>query len=129
MNDELKGAGERGFERGDIDLAIALAGVTVTNLKECAGRMHGDEERGAGHEFLVIEVARVDSGRGTVHLASRLGRGDAHASEKRLQRQIDSISKVTDRALAVERDDFRLPLRKDISQKTGPAGAGTGVRN
>jgi len=33
MDDELEGAGELGFQGGDVDFAVALAGVAVADLE------------------------------------------------------------------------------------------------
>ncbi len=36
MDDELEGPGELGFERRDVDFAVALARMAVTDFKVCA---------------------------------------------------------------------------------------------
>ena len=66
MHDELEGSGELGFESGDVDLAVALVGVTVTGLKESAFGVDGIIDGGSGDELLVVHVATVHPGRGGV---------------------------------------------------------------
>jgi hypothetical protein len=41
MHDEAKGSGEIGFQRGDVHLAIALAGMSVAGFEERAFGRHG----------------------------------------------------------------------------------------
>src|SRR6266852_3941615 len=59
-NYQLKSADQRSFHRGDVDLAIALSGVSVTGEKQRAFRMHGNEKRRARNQFLVVQVAGMD---------------------------------------------------------------------
>ena len=62
VHDELEGAGELGLHGGDVDLAVALAGVAVACLEECSLGVDGDIERGAGDHFFVVDVAGVHPG-------------------------------------------------------------------
>ena len=41
VDDELEGAGEEGFEGGDVDFAVALAGVAVAGFEERAAALTG----------------------------------------------------------------------------------------
>ena len=47
VDDELEGAGEEGFEGGDVDFTVALAGMTVSGFEEAAGGVDGVEDDGA----------------------------------------------------------------------------------
>ena len=42
------------YKSRPLEFAIALTGVAVTDFKQGAGRVNGDEERGACDEFFVI---------------------------------------------------------------------------
>ena len=48
VQNELEGAGEEGFEGGDVDFAVALSGVAVAGFKEAACCVDGVEDYGAG---------------------------------------------------------------------------------
>ncbi len=48
VDDELEGAGELGFEGGDVDFAVALVGVAVADFKVCAFGVDWEIESGAG---------------------------------------------------------------------------------
>ena len=62
VDDELEGAGEHGLHGGDVDFAVALAGVAVTGFEECAFGVDGDVESGAGYHLFVVDVAGVHPG-------------------------------------------------------------------
>ena len=57
MDDEAEGSGEIGFESGDVDLTVALAGMSVSSLKEPPFDGDGDVEGRSGDEFLVVHVS------------------------------------------------------------------------
>jgi len=101
VDDELKGAGELGFHGGDVDFAVALAGVAIANFEVGAFGVDRDEEGGAGDHLLVVDVASVHPGRGGVVLAGGLGRGDAHAAEEGMKRDIDAGGEKADHLFAV----------------------------
>jgi len=69
MNDELEGAGELGFEGGDVDFAVALTCMAVADLEESAFGVDGNVEGGAGDHLLVVDVAGVHPGGSGVVLA------------------------------------------------------------
>ena len=104
VEDELEGAGELGLHGGDVDLAVALAGVAVADFEVCAFGVDGDVEGGACGEFLVVHVAGIHPGWGGVGFAG--GGGDAHGAEEGVQRDVDLGGEVTDHFFAVEADDF-----------------------
>src|SRR5271156_2668948 len=94
MNHEAEGSGEEGFERGDIDFPVALAGVSVAHFEERAVGVDGNVERSAGHQLLIIHVAGMHPWRRAVDAACR-GRGCiAHAAEKGVQWNLDTGSEV-----------------------------------
>ena len=58
--------------------------MAVSDLEQRSGRVNRDEQRGAGNQGLVIEIAGVRPGRIAAHAAGLGRRGNAHAPEKRL---------------------------------------------
>ena len=119
-HDELKRADERSFESGDVHFAVALAGVAVADFKERAGRVHGNVERGAGDEVLVIEIARHYPRRSAIEAARAFRRRVAHAAEKGMQRNLDARGKFRHHALLVERNDFYFRVRIIVGQIAAP---------
>ena len=105
-HDELKYARKRGFHGRDIHFAVAHSGVAVAHLEQRAFGVHRDEQRGSRHQIFVIEIAGVNPRRTAIDFPGGFRRRDAHASEKRRERQIDSGAEVADISLPVERDDF-----------------------
>ena len=72
MQDELEDTGERRFHGGDVHFAVAHAGVAVADFEERPARVHGNEQSGSGDEFLVIQIAGVNSRRSAMHFAGAL---------------------------------------------------------
>ena len=105
---ELHLAAERGLESGLVDLAIALRGMSVANLEQGARHVHGNPQRGAGDQFLVIEITGVNAGRSAADAALCRRRRHAHAAEERPERN----------GGAHERGGHRLPIHLDDG---GPA--------
>ena len=83
MNEELEGAGQLRLHGGDVDLAVALAGVAVAGFEERSFGVHGDEERGAFDHLLVVHVAGVDAGGRGVEFTGRTRRRDAHCCQRK----------------------------------------------
>jgi hypothetical protein len=102
---QLHPTAQRGFNRGLVDLAVALRRVAVANLEQRAGHMHGNEQRRPGHELLVIEIAGVNVRRIAADAAPRRRRRDPHAPEKRPQGNFNPRRKMPDHPLAVHADD------------------------
>ena len=119
---ELEGAGEEGFEGGDVDFAVALSGVAVAGFKQAAGRVDGVEDGRTGGEFLVVHVAAVHPGRGGVPLAGGLGRSDAHGAEEGVEGDADAGGEVGGHGRAVEGDDFGVAVGEVVG-KEAAAGA------
>ncbi len=119
---ELEGAGEEGFEGGDVDFAVALAGVAVAGFKEGTGGVDGVEDRGAGGELLVVHVAAVHPGRGGVPLAGGLGRSDAHGAEEGVEGDGDAGGEVGGEGGAIEGDDLGAAVGEVVGEE---AAAGT----
>ncbi len=115
VHDELEGSGELGFKRGDVDFAVALSGVAVADLEICTFGVDRDVEGGSGDHFLVVDIAGMHPRRGGVPLAS--GRGDAHAAEEGMEREIDAGSEVADHFCAVEGDDAGFAVGKVVGQE------------
>ena len=57
VNDEFHDHGVCGLDGTDSHLAIALSGVRIAGEEQAAGMVDRQEERGAGDEFLAIEIA------------------------------------------------------------------------
>ncbi len=117
MNDELEGAGEEGFEGGDVDFAVALAGVAVAGFEEGSGGVDGVEDDGAGGELLVVHVAAVHPGRGGVPLAGGLGRGDAHGAEEGVEGYRDAGREGCGHGFTVEGDDFGAAVGEVVGEE------------
>ena len=92
VQDELEDAGERGFHRGNVDFAVALARVPIADLEQRAGRLHWNEQRGSGDEFFVVQIARVSAGRTAVYFSGNFHGRKPHAPEKRPQGDLDPWS-------------------------------------
>jgi len=105
MDDELEGSGELGLHGGDVDLSVALAGVAVAYLEEAAFGVDGDVEGGSSYHLFVVDVAGVHPGRCGVPLTGGLGRGDAHAAEEGMKRDVDAGAEVADHLVAIQRDE------------------------
>ncbi len=118
-DDEAEGTGERGFHGGDVDFAIALAGVAVADLEEGAFDVDGDVEGGAFDEVAVIHVAGVGAGGRAVELAGGGWRGDAHAAEEGVQGEGDVGGEAGDHVPAVEGDDAAVAILKILFEKAG----------
>jgi len=116
VDDEAEGAGEVGFEGGDVDLAVALSGVAVAGLEEGAFGGDWDVKGGAGDELLVIHVAGVGVGRRAVD-AGGAGGGDAHGAEEGVEREVDARGEVGEHALAIEGDDARAAVRELLREE------------
>ena len=106
MDEELEGAGELGFEGGDIDFSVALTGVTIADFEERPFNVDWNEEGCAFDELFVVHVSGVGSGRGRVEFAGGFGWGDAHATEERMQRDGDAGGEGGGHLFEVERDGF-----------------------
>src|SRR5439155_19117673 len=129
-HDELKRADERSFESGNVHFAVALSGVAVADLEERAGSVHGNVERGAGDEVLVIEIARHNPRRSAVEAARAFRRGVAHAAEKRMQGNLDARREFRDHAFFIQRNNFYFRVRIIVRQIAAPRTERVvGVRN
>jgi hypothetical protein len=123
VDDELEGAGELGFEGSDVDFAVALASMAVTDFEVGALGVDGDVEGGAGNELLVVHVAAVHPGWGGVVLAT-LGGGDAHASEEGVEGNVDAGSEVADHFGSVERNDAGFAVGEVVGQEAAAGAEG-----
>ena len=74
---------QRGFDRGLIDLAVALRRVAVADLEQRARHVHRNEQRRAGDQLLVVEIAGVRARRIAADAPDFRRRRDAHAAEER----------------------------------------------
>src|SRR6267154_1424069 len=78
-----------GLDRGEVDLAIALAGVRVAGPQQRAGYEHRHVERRAGREVADVHVARILARRHAGILAGLLA-GDAERAGEGLERDPDA---------------------------------------
>src|SRR5436853_497573 len=114
---ELKRADERSFQRGYIDFAVTLSGVAVTYFKKGASGMNRNVKSRAGNQLFIIEVACMHPGRTAVYAARDLGRGHAHASEKRMQGNLDTFGEARNHLLFIERDYLHPRIREVFRQE------------
>ena len=121
VEDELEGSGELGFEGGDVDLAVALASVSVADLEVGAFGVDRDVEGGPGDHLAVVNVAGVHPGWGGVVLAGG-GGGEAHAAEEGVEWYGDAGGEVGGHVLAVEGDEFGAGVGEVVGEE---AAAGT----
>src|SRR5262249_24622893 len=112
--DELKDAGERGFERRNIHLSVALRGMPVTHLEQRSASVDRNIKRRPGYQFLVVQIAGVEPRWSAADAARRLRWRDAHASKERPQRNFDPIGKTRHHAVTVEWNDLGPRIRKFI---------------
>jgi hypothetical protein len=87
---QLHTSAQRCLDRRLIDLAVALCGVPIADLEQRARHEHRDEERAAGDELSVVEIACMLARRVAAHAAGRGRRRNAHAAEERPQRNHDA---------------------------------------
>ena len=123
MDDELEGAGELGFDGGDIDFAVALAGVAVAGFEEGSFDVDGDEEGGAFDQFLIVHVAGVGSGRSGVEFAGGFGWRDAHAAEEWMQGNGDAGGEGGGHLFEVEGDGLGEAVGEVFGEETVFAGS------
>ena len=105
-HDELEASAQRSLDTGLIDLSVSLGGVSVAGLEECSGHVDRDEQRGARHHLLVVDVARVNPGRHAAPPARVRRRRHAHAAEERCERNGDPRQELRGILVAVEPDDL-----------------------
>ena len=91
--------------------------MAVADLEESTFRVNGDEECRANDQVLIVEVAGVNPWRRTADASGDFRRGHAHASEKRMQGDLDSFSKERDHASLVQRNDFPSRIREILRQE------------
>ena len=89
-----------------------MPGVPVADFKQRSRGVHRNKQRGPGDKFLVVEIARMNPRRRAIDLPSGGRRREPHASEERLQREIDARSEVPNLTLPVKRNDLRNRRRK-----------------
>src|SRR5580700_6179144 len=82
-------------------------------------RMHGNEKRGSGYQFLVIEIAGVNPRRSAIHFARGWWRSDAHAAEERFERKLNARSEGPDFARSVQGNDLHPGTLEFIGQEAG----------
>src|SRR5262249_60677642 len=87
---QLDAPAQRRLDGGLIDFPVALRSVTVADLEERTWREHGDEQRRARHELLVVQVARVASRRIAADASGSRRRRNTEAAEKRTKRDDDA---------------------------------------
>src|SRR6185503_4749780 len=109
------------LDRRDVDLAIPHRRVAVADFEQRALGPHRNEQRRAGDQFLIVEIARPNAWRSTVYTTERSRRREPDAAEERVQRNVDARGEMPDHPHRVELDDLRLRLaRKILGQKAAP---------
>src|SRR5262249_22167930 len=94
--------------------------MRVTNGEQGPCDVEWHEQRGAGDEVLVIEIAGMDAGRATADPAQRNIRSDAHRTEERLiDRHNDTARDLRCLGLAIDRDDPTPERGELVGQRAG----------
>ena len=99
---------QRGLERGERDLAVALREVRVADVRERARDLHRQVERGALDEQVDVDVAAVRAGRHRVR-ALVAGDRDAHRAQERREREGDHALAVVDDRQQTDQPRRRAP--------------------
>src|SRR5579871_4418709 len=120
VNNKAESPGQKRLQRSDIDLSVALAGVPVPHLKQSSSSMNRNKKLCPRNKFLVVDVAGMHPRRSTVIPSGRFGRRNAHASEKRMQRNHYARREVRHHLLSIQRNDLAASIRKIIGQKSLP---------
>ena len=110
-----------GFERGEVDLAVALRGVRIAGPQQRALDKHGDVERRAFGEIANVEVAGVAARRHRAVLPGLRAR-DAYGAWERRQRNLDSRRELCDLAIEVEVEVLDLTVGKLARKLTEHSG-------
>src|SRR6185312_13661107 len=116
-DDHLKCSDERGFQGGDVHLAVSLACVPVADLEQRTGGVNRDIQCGAGDKLLVVEVARVHSRRRAVEPAERGIRRVTDATEEWSQWNVDAVSEVREHLLLVQGNYAHSGVAEVFGQK------------
>jgi len=104
--------------------------VSVADFEERAGRVHGNIERRAGDEVLVIEIACHNPRRRAVEAARTFRRRVAHAAEKRDAVESRCRREFRHHPLFIQRNDFHFCVRIIVGQiPAARAERVVGVRN
>src|ERR1035441_7796963 len=122
MNDEAKGAGKKGFHGCDINFAVTLTGVAVSDLKKRPFGMNRNVKRGPGHWLLVVHVAGMHPRCRAIEAPSGFRWRHSHAAEKGMQGNLDAGREMRDHCGAIQRNDLAAAIGIIIGQET-PTGA------
>ncbi len=114
---EAEGAGQAGFQRRDAHLAVALHAVAVARHEQRALVEHGQVQRRAGFQFLVVHVAAEGARHRGAAAAPRLGRRHADDAEERVERQLRAPGQRADAAFAVDGGMDGLVVRELLRQR------------
>ena len=101
-----------GLDRGEVDFAVALAGVRIAGPQQRARHMHRHIERGAGDEIADVHVAGEFAGR-HARVAARLLARDAERARERAQRQHDAGQELGRHLVEIEIHIFDLAVLID----------------
>src|SRR6516162_7428189 len=92
--------------------------MCIADREQRAHRVYGHEQRGAGHQVLVVDVAGMNArraGADTPH--SRRGSHPHHAEKRTVDRYYHSGSDPRGLGLAIDRDDTLEHTRKCVRQR------------
>ncbi len=102
---QLQAAAQRRLNARLIDFAVALRGMAVTNLEQCAADVNGNKQGRAGDQLLVVEIAGVGAWRIAADAADFRRRRNTHAAEEGPQRYDDVWKERRGHRLAIEAND------------------------
>ena len=117
VDHEAEGPGKEGLHGGDVDFAVALAGVAISNFEERSLGMDRDIECGSRDQLFVIHVTGVHPGRRAVDTAGRGRRSEAHTAEEGMKRNIDGWGEMSHHPGAIQRNNFGSAVRIIVGQK------------
>src|SRR5690242_5633819 len=104
--------------------------MPVADLEQRTLRPHGDVQRGAGDELLVVEIPGMNPRWRAADASHRSRRSDADAAEEWMEWDVDVRREVRDVLALVERNDLRSRVLVVFRQpSTARAETIVGIRN
>src|ERR1700733_14967269 len=82
--------------------------------------MYGKVKGRARDQVLIVQVTAVNPGRRAADASGHQGRRHSYTSEKRVQRDLDSVGEVCNHLLGIQGDYFHFGIGEVIGQKSAP---------
>ena len=108
-HDYLECANQRSLKCRNIDFTISLTCVSVTDLEERTACEDGNVKSRTRYEFLVVQIAGVNTGRRATEPSERCGRSHTDAAKEWVKRNIDSIREVREHKPDLLTLDLTMP--------------------